>query len=113
MKTKFPLYKRVTHMYRLGYDHLDEWEALGNARITEPKVVSDEGWSRGLRAVVEVPPDVLGSCPAGDIRQAIEASLDYGCRCEHDCCGCWSQYARAYRTKRREWVVKLTQSRNV
>lgn len=116
MRTKLTLSARLTYTYALGYDYLDKWERLGDVVIKfsrEPRVFNEAYDTSRYRAIVRVPSEMLKQYPARVIERAIEASLSYGCQCEHDCCGHWSQHATAHRTKRREWSVELTQVQNV
>lgn len=106
------LRRRVTHRYVGEYQHLDEWQDVGRAKILAPRVV-DEG--NGL--------DDAGTyllyarIPAGqDSEQSRQALADHftrwGCSHEYDCCGCLSTWATVKQITPRTFSVRVRQTRN-
>ncbi|WP_321966984.1 hypothetical protein [Burkholderia cepacia] len=112
----FPGYKRLTHRYAIGWQHLDEHEYLGEFRVLNVRnfPLSDgDVEDVGERVyTIRVPRLVSDS----DIRAALVSELSYGCRCEHDCCGHTFVNVRhrdVVRVKQRRWVVRVRIQRNV
>ena len=100
------LEKRKTHRYVGTYQHLDEWQDVGVARVTPPKLVReaqdfDEGGTY-LRWV---------EFPRGQDLQASEQALvdmynTHGCHHDWDCCGCQSVRSRIVHRKGRRVVLQ-------
>lgn len=106
------IYKRLTHRYVGGWEHLDKHEFVGMLKLTpsvktKPAGEIDEG------------PTYVQFCrvPASiAIEDAVRALIDtrssHGCDCEHDCCGCASYYVDVAVQKRRTLRVTTSVSYN-
>ncbi|KWN05905.1 hypothetical protein WT83_27895 [Burkholderia territorii] len=114
--TTFRGYKRLTHHYALGWEHLDEHEYLGDFRVLNVRYFPSAGGDYddlGERVYTIRAPRLLSEA---DIRDTLVSELSFGCRCQHDCCG--HAFAHVYRqdvkrVKRRRWVVRVHVHRNV
>lgn len=111
MTTKIHLYQRLTYKYRLGWDYLDNFDAIGTATMTAPKLVSDNGIDGKTHTARVKAPATLGN---QNISKAISDTLTTSrCRHEHDCCGCATTTAQVTRLSRRQYGVKLFTYYNV
>ena len=105
------LFKKLTNKYRLGWDHLDSHQFLGQAKMLTPRLVYDDGIDGKMSITRVIAPAALGST---DLSTHIATSLSYSrCRHEHDCCGCATVGADVRRLSRRQYSVKLFTSYNV
>jgi len=129
------LEKRISHKYRDGWAHLDEYEAIAQWTYRRGAVVMDEQEEyspenyrtevvfatvkplKEQRASYRLNPDQMR-----DVTQAIRDELSgSACTCEHDCCGCRSYSVQdvLYRGDQRviaypeyEFVVTIASSQN-
>lgn len=110
------LARKVTQDYVGTFDHLDDWEDIGEVAVlshstmeTDPDDMC-EPWIETM--LVRVRPEAPDTTEA-DIRAALQASFTRaGCHHEHDCCGCRSYRADAVHLKDADWMVTITSSRN-
>lgn len=121
---KINIYKRVTHGYRIGYDHLNDHVFVAVGKMLKPKVVEydDDGTGYTQHTIVTLSGAQKRAIEARHgkgirhwVARAIEDSLDYGCCCEHDCCGHTQTYATATPVpgKPREYRVEIRNYMNV
>lgn len=121
---KINVYKRLTHEYRIGYDHLNDHAFVGVGKMLKPKVISRDSDGTGYtsRTVLTFTGAQKRAIEARHgkgnrhwIARAIEDSLDYGCSCEHDCCGHMQTYSVVSPVpgKPREYSVELRNFMNV
>jgi len=104
---------RLTHKYVGSYKHNDEWFNIGDVqvlRIFERKADFEDGCD--LYFV-----QVNTKCNDRGIRKALyDTFTSRGCSCEHDRCGCQSQYVTSTKCVNRSlniWVIKTSWSINV
>lgn len=123
----FHIYARLTHKYRAGWAELDRHEYVTTLRLTAPKLLSidDDGTKDRIvhgrisakqreqaRKVWEKLPR-QGRAPFKQwLCAAVSETFDYGCRCEHDCCGHYQNHAMA-RMYGRNVVVAVHSYRNI
>ena len=106
------IYTRKSHTYASGWDWLDQWEFVGTARITPPKVVR-EGNAFDFAGVALQWAQLPAGVDAAAAAQAIVDTLSVSnCRHEYDCCGCLSQTATIVRRNRRRLLVRTSAWRN-
>lgn len=111
MTTKLHLYQRLTYKYRLGWDHLNSFDAIGTATMTAPRLVFDDGMDGKMHTARVTAPATLGR---QNIAKAISDTLTTSrCRHEHDCCGCATTRAQVTRLSRRQYGVKLFTDYNI
>ena len=82
---RFQLTRRLTSRYRKGWDHLNEHQHVGSARVLFSKPFRKQT-REAHRAFILLA--VSSKEPSGVIEDAIRSTLRTACRCEHDCCGC-------------------------
>lgn len=82
----FSLSCRLTHRYNTGWNHLDKWHDIGQARIVDLGKRRDEDHGESYRQLQVIEVKAPGYRPRNVIR-ALHETLRFGCRCEHDCCG--------------------------
>jgi hypothetical protein len=112
---KFTLHLRCTHKYRDGWDSLDQWQELGPAKVLERRNFRDdgEGYSQWTKRVI-VPRSTISRYGIEKVERAIGSTLSYSnCQHEHDCCGCVSVSADAEHRGGREFLVRVSASRNI
>jgi hypothetical protein len=80
----FSISMRLTHGYVTGWNHLDRWHHLGEARVVDCGKSREDDESFRQTQIIEV--NAPGYRPR-NIMRAIDATMRFGCRCEHDCCG--------------------------
>lgn len=110
------LARKLTHKYVGTFDHLDDWEDIGQAAILSRSVMETdaedicEPWVETMLIRVDLD---TPETPVVDIRAALHSSFtNAGCHHEHDCCGCRSFRAEAQHLKDADWMVTITSSRN-
>ena len=128
MKTSIELYVRLTSTYRTGWQGLDHWEHIGPVKHTRLVDVSspDEDDYETHRCLVTIPKDTLRTArrihrhakPTANFSRwlgnQVAALFDYGCQCEHDCCGHMQRYGVANKVDGKwEFTVKARGCRNV
>lgn len=110
------LLKRKTHKYVGTYQHLDEWDEIGETTELSRKIVCED--TSEIEHPITEEAHVLVDAPKGtlpsDIRSALMDSYTMsGCHHEWDCCGCRSYRAtEAKRVTGRLWCVRISSSRN-
>ncbi len=122
----YPIYARLTHNYATGWAHLDRHEFLANLKLTPPKLVHvDENGDltrhlhgrisaqqmRKLREAARRHPSPIKSF-RHRLQVAIAENFSGGCRCEHDCCGHYQQWAKV-RLFGRKVFVKVSSYQNL
>ena len=103
---------RLTHGYVGGWDHLDNWEPLGTARLTPARVVRESNDYDEGRTYVR-----WATVPAGQsVRLTARALADtlsrHGCSHDYDCCGCASYRTTVEHRSGRRLVLKTRVSFN-
>ena len=105
LNEKFTLSRQTTHRYNAAWSHLDESEDVGMARaiITKEWGKPDpHGESRRSLTILFV----VSQASEEEIREAIEDTLQFSCRCEHDCCGhVQTSVSKARRLRSGMWAV--------
>ena len=102
---------RLTHGYNSGWSHLDKWHSLGEARVIANGKRRENFDSYRLLQIVEV---IAPGYRHKNVIRALQETMSYGCRCEHDCCGHFSGYpARIRKLKTGKYAVMMSGSRNV
>jgi hypothetical protein len=106
-------HKPLTSQYRSGWSHLERSEYVGAFKLLgnsfDNVIYSADGEHRTRLLSVVAPRGVKKR----DAVKALEFELDYGCRCEHDCCGHWQARARAKKVKGRKYFVEISEYMNV
>lgn len=82
-------------MYRAGYKHLDDWEDIGEYEEYIGEPTEDDGESKEFPVIARVESDESHDT----VVEALQDMAQNACTCEHDCCGHWFEYARAF-----EWI---------
>lgn len=106
------LQRRLTHRYVGAYQHLDNWEYVGRAKLLAPRLVDpgndyDDAGTYLLHAKIPVGQDAEKS------RRALEDRFTrWGCAHDYDCCGCVSTRATVKRVTPRTFSVLVRKSRN-
>lgn len=109
------LYRRTSHKYRDGWQHLDSSEYVATARLTPAKMVEeprdfDEGGTYIMHATI---PTTSRKHRESIIRALHDTLGGSECRHEYDCCGCASRYVKATPSgKRHRYVVKMSVTYN-
>lgn len=91
--SKTDVYNRLTHKYRDGWSGEDDWAYAGYVEHLGSHLIDGDDCNYTGHHVYR-----LLSLSAGvDVAAMKSALLDHHtrsrCRCEHDCCGCWSHSA--------------------
>lgn len=104
---------RLTHRYRLGWRHLDQWDrpqakvkALApNHETTDDDICQNSSWTRKFTFKRTANHKQLARAIADTTTQS---------RCQHewDCCGCWTTYARVITSTPRSATLHFTAYRN-
>lgn len=112
MTRRFAAYKRLTRKYRSGWSHLDEAVYIGTFKQLQRKLFHvDRHDENRIYLFNVITPKGLKSA---DVRDALYDSYEYGCKCEHDCCGHWFGWAfDVKKIKPNEWSVKQSVGRNI
>jgi len=102
------LERRLSHRYVDTYDHLDEWQDIGTAKLTPPKLVRegnsyDEGGTYLRWATIPRGQNLKLSAAA-----LADSLTRVGCHHEWDCCGCESVRTRVLHRKGRRFVLVTT-----
>ena len=103
------IYKRLTHKFNLGWSHEDEWDTAATVKVLPYKVIdiNDDSYTVTQRVIAP------SSHRKTDLSSAIASTFSRsGCRHEYDCCGCVSFHAIVRRVSAREYVAKISASRN-
>lgn len=111
----FTLVQRLTFQFNTGWSHLDKYNDIGTATIVrrDERVWDDNGEAGSqivvLRVEIDNPPVKFE-----DIKEAIEDTMSFSCRCEHDCCGHVSGgVSEVLALDNGDYEVRLSLSRNV
>jgi len=104
---------RETHKYNGECRDMDEWSDAGNVSVMYRSTKhEDMDGTNGLLFV-----RVWSGFDDEKIKKALHDTFSYhGCSCEHDCCGCESQYVGHIKCISRErfiWVMRVSTSRNI
>jgi hypothetical protein len=113
LNEKFTLSRQTTRRYNAAWSHLDESEDVGMARAIISKdwgKHDPHGESRRTLIIL----CVSSQSDEEEVREAIEDTLQYSCRCEHDCCGHWQHsISKARRLRSGMWAIIQSSYRNV
>lgn len=108
------LSRRLTNKYNSGWSHLDEYEALGTAKILKERIKHDESGESFLQIVILEVNLEGGEQEPDEAKSAIADLFDRSCRCEHDCCGHVSTYAsRVMKLGGTKYCAAVHGSRNI
>jgi hypothetical protein len=113
LNEKFTLSRRLTFRFNAAWSHLDESEDVGTARALTVKPFGKEDPHGEAKRTLSV---MLIHTQADEeaVREAIAETLQYSCRCEHDCCGHWqTSVSRVRRLRGGMWAVMQSSYRNV
>lgn len=109
----FSGYRRTTFKYSDAYKDLDNSEYVGEFRLlnsSEERYLGKYGDSAEQYLRLKAPKGATKN----DVREVAHDHFSYHCRCEHDCCGHWQiSVGRVYRSKRNEYIVKVSMYQNV
>lgn len=103
---RYRLQERVTHRYRDGWAHEDQWRRLGDVKVLPARCVEeprdyDDGGVYLARAIIP-----RGMDPHAAKRALADTFSGSSCQHEWDCCGCESRYTSVKRVGRREFVLR-------
>jgi hypothetical protein len=105
LNQKFNLSRQLTHRYNAAWSHLNESEDVGTARAIVCKdwgKPDPHGESRRTLLIL----CVSSTEPDEAVEEAIGDTLQYSCRCEHDCCGHSQTYVgKTRRLRGGMWAV--------
>lgn len=114
LNEKFHLSRRLTFRYNAAWASLDESEEVGTARVLSRKDFGrpdPHGESKRTLSLMSV---CAREATEEAVREAICETLQYSCRCEHDCCGHWqTSVSRARKLGGGLWAVLMSSYRNV
>jgi len=110
---KFNLSRQITHQYRAAWSYLNQSEDVGTARaLMSKRFGKEDPHGESSRKLVIL--SVTSKEPEDKIREGIEDTLRYECRCEHDCCGHSQTYvSKARRIRSGLWAIILSSYANV
>ena len=113
LNEKFTLSRQTTHRYNAAWSHLNEAEEVGTARALLAKQFRQADPSGEQRRTLYIL-SISSNAPEEEVRQAIDDTLRYSCRCEHDCCG-HSQIwvSRSRRLRGGLWAIVQHSAANV
>ena len=105
-------YKRLSHKWAAGWQHLDNDTFVATVKLTPSKTVREaDGYDDGGTYVQHT------RAPSGvnikDLMQALRDTIGgSNCRHEHDCCGCASRSVRVKHLGSRRLLVRTDVSYN-
>lgn len=107
----------TTGSYRAAYDHLNQSEYLGSAKVLDLRNMSysdDYGSSYSFTQRIVVGRWFNPSNPKDvqRVQRSIAREFRVECRCEHDCCGCLNGSASIEHVKGREFLARANYGRN-
>jgi len=110
---EFRAEERISHQYNDGWKSLDNYEPMDfDVKVVYGKEKFNDDDSR------TTPLTVFTSMPVTykQISQAMANEINSSCRCEHDCCGCFSTYVRVIKNTGKtsnKWKAILTATPNI
>jgi hypothetical protein len=112
MSTIIHLERRVTHRYVGEYQHLDEWQDVGRAKVFPPRKIEDGNGHDDAGTYLMHAKIPAGQDPEASRQALADRYTRWGCSHEYDCCGCLSTSAKVKRLTPRTFSVLIRQSRN-
>lgn len=103
---KIELERQTSHKYRQGWDHLNESEHVGTARVLTTKFKRKDEESQRIFILLLV----MSTDSAEHIEEAICDTMRSGCRCEHDCCGHYQTHVDKVRQIKNSNLFAVIQS---
>lgn len=113
LNQKFTLSRQLDRRYNAAWGHLNESEDVGTARALLAKRFRRPDPSGEQEQTLYIL-SISSDAPEEEVRQAIEDTLRFSCRCEHDCCGHSQKWVRrARRLRGGLWAIIQHSAANV
>lgn len=104
------IYERLTHKYVDGWRELDREKFVATVQSTPPRLVREGNGHDDMGSYIM---HVRAPRDAPDLRQGLRDTFSgSNCRHEYDCCGCTTRRAAVNKVSARDYVLRVSVSRN-